>query len=148
MDLSAATWWWIAALVLVGAEMATGTFYMLLLALGLAAGAIAAHAGLTLTWELVAASAVGGGAVAAWTVRRAWRRPAAATASPGSSPLLDLGGRVHVARWHADGSARVQYRGAEWDARLVGAGPALPGEHLIHAMDGSVLLLVPAPARP
>ena len=143
MELSAAAWWWIAALVLVAAEMATGTFYMLLLALGLAAGALAAHAGLTLTWELVAAATVGGGAVAAWTVRRAWRRPAANASDPNPSSLLDLGGRVHVARWHADGSARVLYRGAEWNARLAGTGPALPGDYLIRAMDGSVLLLEP-----
>ena len=146
MELSAATGWWIAALVLVAAEMATGTFYMLMLALGLGAGAIAAHAGLALAGQFVAAAVVGGGAVAAWTVRRARKGPTTASgASAGGS--LDLGGRVHVAHWHADGSARVLYRGTEWDARLAGAGPAHPGEFVIQAMQGSVLLLEPVSNR-
>jgi hypothetical protein len=59
--------------------------------------------------------------------------------------MLDIGGRVHVARWQADGSARVVYRGTEWDARLAGGGPAVPGEHLIRAMEGSRLLLERVP---
>ena len=46
MELSAATFWWVAAGVAVAAELATGTFYLLMLALGLAAAAIAAHLGL------------------------------------------------------------------------------------------------------
>ena len=45
MDWNASTGWWLAAGVLVVAELATGTFYLLMLALGLAAGALAAHAG-------------------------------------------------------------------------------------------------------
>ena len=43
MDLSGATGWWIVAGVLVAAELATGTFYLLMLALGAAAAALAAH---------------------------------------------------------------------------------------------------------
>ena len=38
MDWSLATWWWIAAGVLVAAELASGTFYLLMLALGAGAG--------------------------------------------------------------------------------------------------------------
>ena len=41
MDFSAPTLWWVAAGVLVAAELATGTFYLLMIALG-AAGAAAA----------------------------------------------------------------------------------------------------------
>ena len=44
MDLSLSTWWWIVAGVLVAAELATGTFYLLMVAIGCAAGALAAHA--------------------------------------------------------------------------------------------------------
>jgi membrane protein implicated in regulation of membrane protease activity len=46
-----------------------------------------------------------------------------------------------VTHWRADGSARVHYRGADWDARFVGAGQAEPGEHVVHAVDGSCLML-------
>ena len=37
------TGWWIAVGLLVAAEMFTGTFYLLMLAIGMTAGAVAAH---------------------------------------------------------------------------------------------------------
>jgi membrane protein implicated in regulation of membrane protease activity len=43
MDFSATTVWWVLAGLAVALELATGTFYLLMLALGMAAGAIAAH---------------------------------------------------------------------------------------------------------
>ena len=64
MDLSASTWWWIITGVAVAAELATGTFVLLMLAIGLAAGAIAAHLGLGVTGQLVTAAVVGAAAVA------------------------------------------------------------------------------------
>jgi membrane protein implicated in regulation of membrane protease activity len=39
MDLSASTYWWVAAGVAVAVELATGTFYLLMIALGLAGAA-------------------------------------------------------------------------------------------------------------
>ena len=39
------TIWWLAAGIVVAAELLTGSFYLLMLALGLAAAAIAAHLG-------------------------------------------------------------------------------------------------------
>ena len=39
------TLWWLAAGAAVIVELLTGTFYLLMLTLGLAAGALAAHAG-------------------------------------------------------------------------------------------------------
>jgi len=140
MDLSAATAWWIAAVVLVAAEMCTCTFFLLMLALGVAAGALAAHAGLDFMGQGVAAVAVGGGAVALWAWRRS-QRPAEVPAGANPAVMLDIGGRVHVSRWQADGSARVSYRGAQWDARWAGTGAPQAGEHLIRAIEGSLLLL-------
>ncbi|MBL8370784.1 MAG: NfeD family protein, partial [Burkholderiaceae bacterium] len=35
MDAGAATWWWIGAGLLVAAELASGSFYMVMLALGM-----------------------------------------------------------------------------------------------------------------
>ena len=58
MDWSGATWWWVAAGVLVAAELASGTFYLLMLALGMAAGAIAAHLGFATAAQLVVAAFV------------------------------------------------------------------------------------------
>ncbi len=46
MDLSASSVWWLIAGVLVAVELMTGSFYLLMLALGAAAGAVAAHLGI------------------------------------------------------------------------------------------------------
>lgn len=62
MDFSAPTLWWILAGALVAVELATGTFYLLMLATG--AGALAAHAGLSASTEIVSAAIVGGGTAA------------------------------------------------------------------------------------
>lgn len=138
--MSPAVLWWIATAVLVLAELATGTFYLLMVSLGLAAGALAAHAGLGLTGQLVAAALVGGGAVVAWHLRRR-QQPAPPPPGANHDVNLDVGERVSVTAWDAHGHCHVRYRGADWQARWDGAGAPEPGEHVIRALDGNVLLL-------
>jgi membrane protein implicated in regulation of membrane protease activity len=140
MDWSLSTWWWLTAGVLVAAELATGTFYLLMLAVGAVAAALAAHSGLTFSGQLIVAALIGGGAVAAWHLKRK-REPAALPAHANRDVNLDIGERVSVAAWRPDGSATVTYRGAAWQARWHGAGVPTPGEHVIRGIDGTRLLL-------
>jgi membrane protein implicated in regulation of membrane protease activity len=140
MDWNWATVWWIAAGVLVAAELATGSFYLLMLAAGAAAGALAAHLGLGLTVQMVAAAIVGGVAVFVLHRGRA-KAPKAAPASSNPDVNLDIGQSVQVEAWSADGLAQVQYRGAAWQARFIGSEPARSGRHVIRAVEGSCLLL-------
>jgi membrane protein implicated in regulation of membrane protease activity len=144
MDWNDATTWWIAAGVLVAAELATGTFYLLMLALGATAAALAAHGGLAFGSQLLSAAIVGGGAVAAWHFKRG-RQPAALPASANRDVNLDIGETVHVTDWDAEGNAQVTYRGANWAARFAGSGTPRPGSHVIRAVDGNRLLLEPSP---
>ena len=143
MDLSSAGGWWIAAGIAVAVELATGTFYLLMIALGLAAAALAAHLGAAQPGQLLTAAVVGGGATALWH----WRR--AATARPKLPTAvdrdvnLDVGERVHVASWGNDRTARVSYRGSIWSARLQPGAPAYGGEHIVAAVEGNWLVLVP-----
>ena len=74
MDLSASTFWWVAAGVAVAVELATGTFYLLMIALGLAGAAVVAMLGMGLTAQIVSAALIGGGATAPWRHRRSARR--------------------------------------------------------------------------
>ena len=143
MDWNAATWWWVVAGVLVAAELGTGTFYLLMLALGCAAGAVAAHAGLATTPQLLVAALVGAGATATWYFKR-MREPAAAPSQSNRDVFLDIGSPVHVAAWQADGSARATYRGAAWSVRFAGSGQPQPGEHVIVALLGNELSVAPA----
>ena len=134
--------WWLLAGALVAAELATGTFYLLMLALGCVAGAIAAHLGLGTVAQVVAAAVLGGGATVGWHLKRA-REPKSAPAASNRDVNLDIGQAVQVPAWSADGTARVQYRGASWAVRLADNGPAMPGAHTIVALHGSELLVAP-----
>jgi membrane protein implicated in regulation of membrane protease activity len=139
MEFTAATVWWILAGLLVAIELATGTFYLLMLATGAAAAALAAHLGLGQTPQLLAAAAVASAGVVIWHRQRGKRHPTL-PASINPDVNLDIGQSVHVDAWSA-GVTQVQYRGAQWQARFIGVGTASSGTHLIQGIEGSCLLL-------
>ena len=137
-----ATLWWIIAGVLVAAELATGTFYLLMLALGAAAGAIAAHLGTANSMQMVAAALVGGVAVAGcYVVRKHY--PKAPPASADRNVNLDIGETLTIERWNADGTATVRYRGAPWTAVYRNGPPPGPGLYRVVEVVGSQLVVVP-----
>lgn len=139
------TLWWIAAGALVIAELVSGTFYLLMLALGLAAGALAAHAGLGASGQIVTAAVIGVAAVIAWHLRRRQRAKTApgAHANPDVNP--DIGQIVQIEHWEPDGTARVRYRGASWMAIAAEPGDArLAGPHRITEVRGNQLLVAGA----
>ncbi|WP_313077053.1 NfeD family protein [Melaminivora sp.] len=142
MNLDASTLWWLMAGGAVVAELLTGTFYLLMLALGLAAGAVAAHAGLGPVPQLLASAVVGTAAVlAAYRVRRG--RPGDPPARADRSVNLDVGETVHVDAWRPDGTALVRYRGAHWTAiHRPGVTPAV-GAHRVAELVGNRLLVDP-----
>ena len=140
--MSDANLWWLAAGVMIAAELATGTVYLLMLALGLVAGAIAGHLGWSVTLQITVAATVASAATALWHWRRA-RHPMSAPANQNHDVLLDIGATVQVDRWDDDRTARLQYRGSTWSARLAGGGAARPGPHRISAVDGIWLILEP-----
>lgn len=147
MDANLSTMWWVAGGVLVAAELATGTFYLLMLALGCAAGALAAHAGLGLSGQIVVGALVGAAATAGWHLKR-FRNPRSAPAESNRDVNLDIGQTVQVHAWGADGSAQVNYRGASWSASFGGADPPAPGPHAIVAVRGNQLVLAPQAKTP
>ena len=143
MDWQASTVWWVAAGIVVAAELATGTFYLLMMALGLACAALAAHLGLGVNAQIVAAALVGGGATALWHWQRA-REPRSAPVATNRDANLDIGERVHVDGWDAERTARVHYRGSVWTARLSPGATAATGPHRVAGVEGNWLVLEPA----
>ena len=119
--MSETTLWWVVAAAAVAIELATGTFYLLMIAVGLVAGAIASQLGLPLVWQLLVAAAVGGGAVAAWHWHRG-KSPGPLPANANPDVNLDIGEAVQVSAWNPDGTTTVKFRGATWTA--VPANPA------------------------
>ena len=134
------TIWWLLAGAAVAIELITGTFYLLMLAIGLVAGALAAHAGAGPTMQLVAAALIGGGAVAGWHVQRG-RRPAEAPAGANPNVNLDVGETVQVDAWRADHTANVRYRGANWTVVPAGGEPRGPGRYRVREVTGSRLVV-------
>jgi membrane protein implicated in regulation of membrane protease activity len=142
MDFTLPTFWWVLAGLAVIAELTTGTFYLLMLAFGMVAAAVAAHLGLSPSLQIVTAALVGGGATALWHWRRI-QHPRSAPAAENRDVNLDIGERVTVAAWGADRTARVSYRGSMWTARLEPNAPAKSGEHVVKAVEGNWLVLAP-----
>ncbi|AKM32149.1 NfeD-like family protein 1 [Pandoraea faecigallinarum] len=138
-------WFGVAGLIVV-LELASGTFYLLMVALGVAAGGIAAL--LRADWPLQWVSAAIVAGLAVWLLRRSrfGRRRIKIDVSADPNTNLDIGQRLRVDAWQPGGQARAMYRGAEWDVEL------LPGELLdagwfvIREVRGSRLYVAHVPA--
>lgn len=132
--------WWLLAGGAVAVELITGTFYLLMLAIGMAAGALTAHLGGGLVLQIVVASVVGGGAVVGWHLKRGQSRTEPpAQANPNVN--MDIGETVQISTWNPDGTASVQYRGAHWTAmHRPGVSPS-PGAHRVAELVGNRLLV-------
>lgn len=138
--MAQSTLWWLLAGGAIAVELLSGTFYLLMLAIGMVAGAIAAHLGASVTQQILAAALVGGGAVVAWHMYRA-RSPAEPAAQANANVILDVGEVVHITGWKPDGTADVQYRGAHWTAiHRAGVTPST-GPHRVAEMVGNRLLV-------
>ncbi|WP_423454444.1 NfeD family protein [Ottowia sp. VDI28] len=138
--MAVSTMWWIVAGAMVALELFTGTFYLLMLSIGLAAGGLVALAGASNAAQFIAAAVVGGGAVIiCYFVRR--RRPGDPSPRADRSVNLDVGETVQVPGWDADGTAQIRYRGAQWTAiHRPGVSPH-PGPHRVVELVGNRLLV-------
>ena len=127
--------WFLFALILLGVEMATGTFYLLMLAIAMAVGGAAALFGLGMAAQLVLAALAG---MVGMIFLRRWK---GVRASSAVSQSLDTGQPVRVLTWREDGMVRVFYRGAEWDAKLEAADSGHEEPLYIKEIRGSILIL-------
>ncbi len=134
--MSAWVFWWILALILIGAEMLTGSFYLLALGVAMVAGGLVDFFGGSLLVQFVTTGILGSsGCFMAYYYQQANKKKHKVQME------FDLGQRVQVLKWNDDGSARVFYRGSQWDA--IAATPQTPRnkEMIIVKMQGSVLVL-------
>ena len=140
--MAESTLWWIVTGVLVALELATGTFYLLMLSLGAAASALAAHAGLSLMAQMVIGAVVALVAVAGCYQWRK-RRPGDPSPRAERSVNLDVGETVQIERWNPDGTAVVRYRGAPWTAMHRPGEIPHSGPHRVVELVGSRLVVEP-----
>ncbi len=131
--------WWILAAILIGAELMTGTFYLVAIGIAFAIGGVAAWLGASTPLQLLIAGAV---AAVGATAAHLWRRR---HGEPARQPGLDIGKPVRVRSWNADGSARVEYRGTQWDGVPESAQTPHNDTMYIVATRGSTLVLGASP---
>jgi membrane protein implicated in regulation of membrane protease activity len=133
-------YWLAAAGVLVALELVSGTFYLLMIAIGLAFGALMALAGFSVPAQTIAAAVV---AVAATGLlyRSRLGRPARSDAARDPNVNMDIGQAVRVDEWQG-GKARVMYRGALWDVELGPGATPEAGNFKIVEVHGSRLIVV------
>lgn len=131
--------WFLAAGLIVILELFSGTFYLLMIAIGVAAGGLAALAGLGGPAQTVLAALVG---VAATLLLRGSRYGRTAPSDAAHDPNInqDIGQGIAVAHW-VDGAARVTYRGALWDVELAPGADPEAGRYTIREVRGSRLIV-------
>ena len=133
MDASLA--WAIVGMVLVIAELVSGTFYLLMLGVAAFGAAAAAYLGQAFPVQCIVAgmlAAAGCYGVHVYRARSSSKRmPPIDTGMPASfESWLDAGARL----------ARVRYRGAMWDAEVQGNEAMEPGSTVfVVAADGNTL---------
>lgn len=137
--------WMAVAGVLVTLEIFSGTFYLLMIAVGAGAGAIAAYAGLDTPAQLVVAAVVGIAATVALN-RSKLGKGSRVNAARDPNINLDVGQMITIDVWqHPVGgraSARARYRGALWNVEYIGTDIASAGVHEISEIRGSCLLVM------
>lgn len=127
--------WWIVAALLVGIELASGTFYLLVYGLAAAVAGLAAWLGASMMVQLLTAAVI---AVLGTLALRHWKR---STAHPESSVQdMDLGQTVQPESWQA-GRGQVKYRGALWDAEAESDGVDSARPLRIRAVRGNTLIV-------
>jgi membrane protein implicated in regulation of membrane protease activity len=131
--------WLVMAVILAVAELTTGTFYLLIFAVGAGAGCIAAYAGAAMTVQLLCAAVV---SLIGWFAVKKLR-PAHKAVAPEADPNMnmDIGNIVRIATVD-NGRITVMYRGTKWDASIEGDRiPMLEQDYVITKVRGAHLVL-------
>jgi len=139
--MSESTIWWLLAGGAIALELVTGTFYLLMLAVGMIAGALAAHLGASVMVQILVSAIVGAVAVAGWHWKRS-KDPKPAAANANRDVQMDIGETVQVHQWNEDATASVKYRGAQWTVEL--AEPEAlpqPGFFKVRQLNGNRLVV-------
>lgn len=136
--------WFVAAALIVMFEIFTGTFYLLMVAVGLTAGGIAALLGAGDSVQYITSALVG--IIATYALRRSkFGKIHKNNAARDPNVILDIGQTLVINEWKNDAgksSARVMYRGAMWDVDPAHGAIAQSGTFTIQEIRGSRLIVM------
>jgi len=135
--------WFVVAFGLLVAELLTGTFYLLVIAIALAVAGFAALAGASSPLQFIVGAAIGlGGSIWLRSTRFGERLH-----ERGEDLVqnMDIGQTLRVEHWTAARTARASYRGAVWDVELAPGETPAGGEFVIREINANRLIVAPKP---
>ena len=142
--MQAYVWWFVLGFGLIVAELMTGTFYLLVIALALACAGVAAFLGAPLALQLIIAAAIGlGGSL--WLRKSRFGKLRGRGVDPVQN--MDIGQVVHIDAWSPNRTARAAYRGAQWDVELVAGEAMQAGDFVIRDIQANRLIVAARPSH-
>lgn len=131
--------WFAVSFGLLVAELLTGTFYLLVISVGLAAAGLAALAGAPVALQFVVAAAIGLAGSLWLRTTRFGRRLHERVDDRVQN--MDIGQSLHVDSWTVARTARATYRGAVWDVELAPGEEPASGEFVIRDIQANRLIV-------
>jgi len=136
-------WWFVVGFGLIVAELLTGTFYLLIIAVAMGVAGLAALAAAPFALQLVIAAVIGlGGSL--WLRTTKWGKR---LHERGDDRVqnMDIGQSLRVDQWTSSRTARAQYRGAVWDVELAAGEQPVAGEFVIRDIHANRLIVAAKP---
>jgi membrane protein implicated in regulation of membrane protease activity len=135
--------WFVIAFGLLVAELLSGTFYLLVIAVAMAVAGLAAWAGAPLALQLVLAALLAVGGSIWLRATRFGKR----LHERGDDRVqhMDVGQSLRVEHWTAARTARANYRGAVWDVELAPGEQPASGEFVIREIQANRLIVAAKP---
>jgi membrane protein implicated in regulation of membrane protease activity len=135
--------WFVIGFGLLVAELLTGTFYLLVIAVAMGVAGLASLAGAPFALQVVIAAVIGlGGSM--WLRRSRWGRR---LHERGDDRVqhMDIGQSVRVEQWTAARTARAPYRGSVWDVELAPGEQPVAGDFVIREIHANRLIVAAKP---
>lgn len=136
--------WFVIGFGLVIAELLTGTFYLLVIAIAFGAGGVAALLGGSVVLQLATAAAFSLGGTL-WLRQSRFGRRLRERATSDRVQNMDVGQTLRVDQWAPNRTARANYRGATWDVELAPGEQAASGEFVIREISANRLIVAAKP---
>ncbi|MEP6608139.1 MAG: NfeD family protein [Burkholderiaceae bacterium] len=132
--------WFVVGFGLVVAELLTGTFYLLVVAVAFGAAGVAALLGASMVLQLATAAAFSLGGTL-WLRQSRFGHRLRDRATSDRVQNMDVGQSLRVEQWSPNQTARASYRGATWDVELMAGEEPVGGEFVIREIHANRLIV-------
>lgn len=136
--------WFVLGFGLLIAELLTGTFYLLVIAVAFGAAGVVALFGGSVVLQLATAAAFSLGGTL-WLRQSRFGRSLRDRAGSNQVQNMDVGQTLRVDQWAPNRTARANYRGATWDVELAPGEEPASGEFVIREINANRLIVAAKP---